>query len=260
VRGISDIIAGFALGLSEAAAFLTRLPIAPSPASPAGGFLARAVPAFPVVGAAVGALGGLVYAVAALALPPLVCALAALAAVAALTGALHEDGLADFFDGVGGGRDRHERLRIMRDSHNGSFGTLALIFSVGARAALLAALAAPGGVLLAMVAAGALSRGALAPVMALLPPARMGGLAAAAGTPERTQVVVALAIAWAIAWACLGFGPALLALAAAAAAAAAVAALARRTLGGGTGDVLGACQQAAEIAVLGVAAALAASS
>ncbi|MDZ3835786.1 MAG: adenosylcobinamide-GDP ribazoletransferase [Rhodospirillales bacterium] len=259
MRGIADIVADFALGLREAAAFLTRLPVAAPPVSTASGFLARAAPAFPVVGAAIGALGGLVYAVAAaLALPPLVCALAALAGVAALTGALHEDGLADVFDGIGG-RDRLERLRIMRDSHNGTFGTLALVFSVGARAALLAAIAAPAPVLLTMVAAGALSRTVLPPVMALLPPARAGGLAAAAGTPNRTQVIVALAIAKAIAWLCLGFGPALLALVAAAAAAAAIAAMARHTLGGATGDILGACQQAAEIAVLSVAAALAAS-
>ncbi|MCU0894741.1 MAG: adenosylcobinamide-GDP ribazoletransferase [Rhodospirillales bacterium] len=260
MRGISDIVADVASGLRDGAAFLTRLPVAATPASPAGGFLARAVPAFPLIGAAIGAFGGLVYAVAAaLGLPPLVCAFAALAAVAALTGALHEDGLADFCDGIGGGHDRDQRLRIMRDSHNGTFGTLALVFSVGARVALLAAVAAPGPVLLAMVAAGALSRAALAPVMALLPPARPGGLAAAAGAPGRTRVIVALATAKALAWLCLGFGPALLALLAAAAAAAAVSALARRTLGGATGDVLGACQQAAEIAVLGVAAALAAS-
>ena len=261
MRGIADIIADFALGLREAAAFLTRLPVAAPPVATASAFLARAAPAFPVVGAAIGAFGGLLYAIAAaLALPPAACALAAVAGVAALTGALHEDGLADVCDGIGGGRDRLERLRIMRDSHNGSFGTLALVFSVGLRAALLAAVAAPGPVLLTMVAAGALSRAVLPPVMALLPPARAGGLAAAAGTPDRTRVIVALAIAKAIAWLCLGFGPALLALVAAAAAAAAIAAMARRTLGGATGDVLGACQQAAEIAVLGVAAALAASS
>ena len=44
-----------------------------------------------------------------------------------LTGALHEDGLADFFDGFGGGRDRVGILRIMKDSHIGSYGVIALI-------------------------------------------------------------------------------------------------------------------------------------
>lgn len=246
--------------MRQAAAFLTRLPIEAPPAAEGSGFLARAAPALPVVGAAIGTAGGLVYALAAaMGLPPLASAFAALACLAILTGALHEDGLADFCDGIGGGRDRHDRLRIMRDSHNGTFGTLALVSSVGLRAALLAAVAAPGPVLLAMAAAGALSRGALPPLMALLPPVRASGLAAAAGTPDRRAVLIAMAIAAALAWACLGFGPAVAAFAAAALAAAAVALLARRVLGGHTGDVLGACQQAAEIAVLGVAASLAAS-
>lgn len=260
LRAISEIIADFGTALREAAAFLTRLPIAAPRAADGSGFLARAAPALPVVGAAIGTAGGLVYALAAaLGLPPLASAFMALASLAILTGALHEDGLADFCDGIGGGRDRHDRLRIMRDSHNGTFGTLALVSSVGLRAALLAAIAAPGPVLLAMASAGALSRAAFLPPMALLPPARASGLAAAAGTPGRTRVIVALAIATALAWTCLGFGPAVAAVAAAALAAAGVALLARRTLGGHTGDVLGACQQAAEIAVLGVVAALAAS-
>lgn len=257
---MAEIIAGFGKGLREAAGFLTRLPIGAPPAAEGSGFLARAAPLFPLVGAGIGTAGGLVYVfAAAVGLPPLASAFTALAGLAVLTGALHEDGLADFCDGIGGGRDRHDRLRIMRDSHNGTFGTLALVSSVGLRAALIAGIAAPGPVLLAMAAAGALSRGALPPLMTLLAPARTSGLAAAAGRPSRRVVLIALTLGAAIAWVCLGFGPALLAFAAAALAAAGVALLARRALGGYTGDVLGACQQAAEIAVLGVAASLAAS-
>ena len=72
------------------------------------------------------------------------CALAALAAVAVLSGALHEDGLADFCDGIGGGQRPPRPARIMRDSHNGTFGTLALVLGVGLRASLIAAVAAAG--------------------------------------------------------------------------------------------------------------------
>ncbi len=257
MRAIPDIVE---LGerVRSAAAFLTRLPIGASSA-PEGGFLARAAAVFPLVGAGIGAMGALAYAfAAAFALPPLACALAALAAIASLTGALHEDGLADFCDGIGGGRNRHDRLRIMRDSHNGTFGTLALVFSVAVRASLVAAVAVPAGVFPAMIAAGAVSRAALPPVMGLLPPARTSGLAAAAGKPDRATIIIAVGLGAAIAWACLGFGGALLGLAAAGMATATVALLARSTLGGYTGDVLGACQQAAEVAVLAVAASLAA--
>lgn len=256
MRAIPDIVAGLGESLRAATGFLTRLPVRSSAGE---GFLVRAAAAFPVVGAGIGLAGALAYALAAaLALPPLPCALAALAVVAALTGALHEDGLADFCDGIGGGRDRHDRLRIMRDSHIGAFGTLALVLAVGLRASLIAAVAAPGGVVAAMIASGAVSRALLPPVMALVPPARSGGLAAAAGKPGPAASWLALGLAAAVAWLCLGFAGGLAAIAAAGAATAAVALLARRALGGHTGDVLGACQQAAEIAVLAVAAAMAA--
>ena len=81
-------------------------------------------------------------------------ALLALAAGMALTGALHEDGLADVADGFGGGRDKMAKLAIMRDSRLGSYGVLALIFSVGLRWSALVALADPLAVGLALMSAG----------------------------------------------------------------------------------------------------------
>src|SRR5579864_6859060 len=103
-----------------AAAFLTRMPI-PTPAV-LPGRLAQASWAFPLVGVGVG-------------LPTLAAALIAVAGTAALTGALHEDGLADTADGFGGGATPEAKLTIMRDSRNGAYGVLALIFSVALRAA-----------------------------------------------------------------------------------------------------------------------------
>ena len=72
-----------------------------------------------------------------------------------LTGALHEDGLADVADGFGGGRTLEDKLRIMRDPRIGSFGALALVLGLLARAGALAALAAPGAVAAALIAAAA---------------------------------------------------------------------------------------------------------
>ncbi len=242
-----------------AAGFLTRLPIAAN-GTRGERFLAAATGVFPVIGAAIGGVGALVLILSTyFGLPPLACALAALAAIVALSGALHEDGLADFCDGIGGGRDREARLRIMRDSRIGTFGALALIFSVGLRAALLAGLAihGAGSAGAALVAAGAISRAVLPAIMGLVAPARASGLAASAGVPGRNDIALAVALAGAIGWICLGLMTTLLAAFCAGLAAAGIALVGKRTLGGQTGDVLGACQQIADIAVLAVAAAMA---
>ncbi|MDH3229672.1 MAG: adenosylcobinamide-GDP ribazoletransferase [Alphaproteobacteria bacterium] len=231
--------------LPVAAMFLTRLPVR----APNTG-LAGAAVAFPVVGLLVGALGGGAYGLAWLAgLPALACAFLGVCATVAVTGALHEDGLADMADGLAGGTPE-DAIRLMRDSRIGGYGVLALIFSVGLRAAALAALAGPLAVIVAMASAGALSRAAMPAVMRTLPPASGTGLAAAAGRPDGLDVFLAVGIAVFLALSVLGALPALAMAGAAFIAAGAVAALARRRLGGYTGDVLGAVQQAAEIAGL----------
>ena len=235
-----------------ALALLTRLP-APGADHARG---ARAAWAWPLVGALLGgagALGGL--ACLAGGLPPAAAAGAALSVQVLATGALHEDGLADLADGLGGGPDRERRLEIMRDSRIGAFGAVALILGLGLRWSLTAALlpAAPA----ALLAAAALSRAAMAAAMATLPPARPDGLSAMAGRPGAAAILAA-GLALALAGLAAGPAPAFLAALGAAGAAAGVGALARSRLGGQTGDVLGAAQQAAEIAALaGLAAALA---
>jgi adenosylcobinamide-GDP ribazoletransferase len=246
--------------LRVAACFLTRLPVR-WPADTPADALARSTRLFPLVGAGIGAAAGLVWALALwLGAPPLVAALLALAAQALLTGALHEDGLADVADGFGGGRDRDRALEIMRDSHIGSYGTLALVLSVGLRAAALAATAmpwvgAPWAGVAALAAAGAVSRATAPALLAWLPPARPDGLGAGAGRPPSEAVFTALGLALCFALLLLGLTHGLAALALAALVAWALAGLARRRIGGQTGDVLGAAQQLAEVAVLCAAAA-----
>ena len=238
--------------LHLAAGFLTRVPL-PPPALSEGG-LAPAMAAFPVVGAAIGGVAGLVWLAGCRLLPVLPAALLAVLAGVALTGALHEDGLADFADGLGARGDRAARLAVMRDSRTGAFGALALGFSVLLRAAALAA--APGGLagLGALVAAGALSRAAMPAAMQVMGPARTDGLGASAGLPDASVAAAAVVLGLLAAIAGLGFGGALAAALAALAATAVIVALARRTLGGFTGDVLGAVAQLVEIAVLLAAA------
>lgn len=242
--------------LRIAACFLTRLPVRWPPDAPADA-LARSMRLFPLLGAGIGLAAGLVWALAlGLGAPALVAALLALAAQALLTGALHEDGLADVADGFGGGRSRERALEIMRDSRIGSYGTLALVLSVGLRAAALAALGWNlwAGVA-ALAASGAVSRATCPALLAWLPPARPDGLGAGAGRPPSEAVFTALGLALCFALLLLGLRHGLAALVLAALVAWAVAGLARRRIGGHTGDVLGAAQQLAEVAVLCAAAA-----
>ena len=232
-----------------ALAFLTRLPVRPDRPWQ-GADLAASVAMFPLVGILVGILGAVAFAAAAaLGLPPLPAALLAIAALVCSTGALHEDGLADLTDGLGGAT-RAQRLEIMRDPRVGSFGVIALTLALAARAGALAALAGPAEVGAALVAAAALSRALLPAAMLALPQARADGLAARAGRPHPARVAAAVAIALLIALLLLPPLVAAIASAAAILAGAMVAWLAFRRLGGITGDVLGGVQQLAEIAFL----------
>ncbi|ETX28270.1 adenosylcobinamide-GDP ribazoletransferase [Roseivivax isoporae] len=207
--------------------------------------LAAARWAYPLAGLPVGLI---VWAVLAGALqadvPPLAAAFAAIAAGVLATGGLHHDGLADFADGIGGGRDAAHCLEIMRDSRIGSYGVLALVLALGLGAAALAGTSPP---LAAILCAAVASRLAMLAVLDLLPPARDDGLgrSASARGPGRAWIPGAVTVA--ILWAASG-AAATVALAVMAAAAVPVALLARRRIGGQTGDVLGAVQVTAETA------------
>src|SRR6516164_8758069 len=129
--------AGFFAGFLAATAFFTRLPVDPRPAG--DWRLADSAWAFPLVGAGIGGGAALAFLLAQLVgLASWPTALSSVSAGIVLTGALHEDGLADTADGFCGGRDREEKLAIMRDSRQGTYGVLAIVLSVLPRAAALA--------------------------------------------------------------------------------------------------------------------------
>jgi adenosylcobinamide-GDP ribazoletransferase len=197
---LRDVIAD----LRMAASFVTILPVALSKPA-ADGAVARATWALPVAGLLVGLAGALVYKVASLlGLSPNLAALLALAATALVTGALHEDGLADTADGLGGGRTRERKLEIMRDSRIGTYGLCALILSFGLRWSALATIANPWAVALALCAAHTAARAGLPAFMSQVAPARPDGLSASAGSPPGRSV--AIAFAGARAWAGQGAG------------------------------------------------------
>jgi adenosylcobinamide-GDP ribazoletransferase len=235
--------------LRIATSLLTRVPMPhPDGAVPAG--LTRSQRAFPLVGALIGlAVGVLDIILLKLGVPPLAAAALALGGSAALTGALHEDGLADVGDGFGGGRDRDAKLAIMRDSRLGTYGTVVLLVGFAARLAALASLPLAIAIPALMVAHG-LGRAAIPLLAAKMPFARADGLGKNAGRPTQNDAIIAAAIGAVLSLLLLPIGTALLTLIVAGLAVAAVAWLAWRQIGGVTGDVFGAAEQAAEIAVL----------
>ena len=170
--------------LRTALVFLTRVPL--RAARPEGDSppLGRAVRAFPIVGAMIGLFAGIVYAIGAgIGLPDIVAAVLAVGAVALVTGALHEDGLADMADGLGGGKTRERKLAIMRDSRIGAYGVITLVVVLAAKVGAIADLGGTGLVIAAMVAAAGVSRAAMPAVMLWLEPARADGLAVGRRTP-----------------------------------------------------------------------------
>jgi adenosylcobinamide-GDP ribazoletransferase len=235
--------------------FFTRLPLPTRETGPPD--WARIAWSAPLAGAIVGAIGGLALVIAdELSFPPFLAATFAIAALVLTTGALHEDGLADVADGFGGGSTREAKLAIMRDSRIGVFGAIALVLSLMLRVGALAALQREGtgfafaGLMLANAAARS---GALTP-LAWLPPARLDGAGASAGRLDSAHLVAATLSAVAVAfvtglWS-LGVVRALFACALAAGSARGLCALARRQIGGQTGDVAGAAAQLSEVASL----------
>ena len=172
-----------------------------------------------------------------------------------MTGALHEDGLADVCDGFGGGRTREEKLEIMRDSRLGTYGAIGLILSLALRIAAIAHLADPMTVAPALIAAAALSRAAMPVAMWLLPQARTEGLAASAGRPGRGRVFVGVGLGVVVGFLCLPVMVAGVAIAASVAVGALSLGIAKRQIGGVTGDVLGGLQQVTETLALGISSA-----
>lgn len=233
------------LDLAVALALLTRLPL---PRLPDAAFArqAQASWAFPLAGLTV---GGLAAAVAFLtqSAPPTIAAGLTLAALILLTGAMHEDGLADSADGLWGGMTPERRLEIMRDSRVGSYGVVALILMLGLRWSTIAALLPDGPLILITAAVG--SRAMMPALMAALPHARHDGLAHDVGRPSAQVAAIGLGLALAICLWLMGmdiFLPLLIA----AALTTLLGRLARARLGGITGDILGAAQQLSELAIL----------
>jgi adenosylcobinamide-GDP ribazoletransferase len=231
-------------GLASAIALLTIVPV------PAAGDLGLSGAAvwFPVVGAAVGGLAGGVRLLGGHVLGPTVSTVLAMIVLVVVTGALHQDGLADTADGIGArGGSRVRRLEAMRDSATGVFGALALVAWALLLFATLSSLDG-GHALRALVVACSLGRWAALVHAAATVPARVEGLGASLRV-GRLALGAATALALAMAFAAGGLVAAGAAVGTGAVVAGLSVVFARRMLGGRTGDTLGATVAIAEVAV-----------
>jgi adenosylcobinamide-GDP ribazoletransferase len=248
----------FALDIARAAGFLSRLPLPQRFFVGYDGSMTRVAGALPVAGALVTLPSAfLLVMLLMLGAEPLLAALVALTLQIFLTGALHEDGLADCADGLGGGKDKERALEIMKDSRLGAYGGLALVLSVALRASAISAIAwcaSPVAAGLCLVGAAALSRGALVWHWTALPPAKLTGVAALAGTPDanarNTAIITGFAVFALLSVAGTGLMATVVAIILASLATAIFTRLTRGKIDGHTGDTLGASQQVAEIVTL----------
>jgi len=147
----------------HAVQFMTRLPVdrwvGYDPTA-----MPRCVVFFPAVGAAIGLAGGVAYLLAG-SFPHTIAVLFAMLVPVLLTGALHEDGLADAADGLCGHAPVERALEIMRDSRIGSYGAVALAFLLAFRFAAIDHLGSVWAIMRAMIAAGAVGRAAAVALM-----------------------------------------------------------------------------------------------
>ncbi|WP_417685865.1 adenosylcobinamide-GDP ribazoletransferase [Roseibium sp.] len=216
--------------------------------------IARAIPFAGLIVALPAAAAGLLLGLTNL--PSLAIGFIVTGLLATVTGALHEDGLGDVADGFFGGHTPERRLEIMKDSRIGAFGALAMMITIGLKAALIAALLdrfGPLGSMTILLGVESFSRALIVWQWVKLPPARPEGLGSRFGTPDRAallQAFAAGALSLLVALISLPLSSLALALLLAVFAASGTGLLARAKIGGFTGDVLGAIQQVSALAFL----------
>lgn len=227
---------------------LTRIPAPKLAAAPDATTIGRSAVCYPLIGALLGALAALLHYCLDPWLPRVILALLILGFWALLTGALHEDGLADTFDAFGSQRSRDGILRVLKDSRIGAYGALALGLATLLRWQGLNALDGPS-FAPALIALQTLPRAGIVALAYFAGPATGGTGSTFAQAVRPHHVVLALALASAICGPLLAGALAGLILGCLAVVAA-CAVYFRRRLGGVTGDCLGAANQLQEIAIL----------
>jgi len=247
IRFLANEAAIFAFAVQ----FLTRLPIPQSVTFTPERFSAS-VRYYPLVGAIIGAFAGGFYLAASSVFPAFVAIILSTGGTLLLTGAFHEDGLADTFDGIGGGTDREKTLHIMKDSRIGTYGACALFTVLITKVAALTTLGISAVTPMALIAGHSLSRASSVVVIATSRYVRDHGTGkpvseGLGGVNLAVALITALA-AYVFFSNMVGSEAALCAVFAMALGHVLIRALFERKLGGYTGDTLGAVQQVSEVA------------
>jgi adenosylcobinamide-GDP ribazoletransferase len=244
--------------LLQALRFYSRLPlpVLPWEQNPHAPPDFRTLPfALPIAGALLGLIGALVLLGGMkLGLGPTISAILCIGVMTLITGAFHEDGLADMADGFGGGATIQRRLEIMKDSRVGSFGAVALIIAYALRIGILSLLIERVGdvpAAFAFIGASSLSRCLGLIPLTLLEPARTSGFSAEVGKPSLIVtcgvIITSLLITTLLLlWSGLGISQGIAAFSAALLPAAYITHMSHRLIEGQTGDVAGAVQQMSE--------------
>ena len=236
--------------MMAAAMILTRIPVPfPHDETPD---TARSYWAFPLIGIVVAILPvSIGAALAASGLPLMAAAAVMLLGIMLLTGGLHHDGLADLADGLGG-RNQARRLEIMRDSHIGSFGTLALIIFTIINITCLAAIGEGDLTLMAqaLMAVAAMSRGMMGLQRWLHDTPDQNGLAAVTGKPNRNIMLVGMGLSFLLGVSFLPLAQVLAMMAIGVLITLILGRFMVHWLGGVNGDGLGATQQITEATML----------
>ena len=242
-----DIIAAGDIG--AAFGLLTRLPI-PVDGTWAAARGARAAWAWPLAGLGLALIAALTGTLAqGMGLPPALTAALILALIVILSGAMHEDGLADSLDGLWGGWDRARRLAIMKDSAIGTYGVIGLCLTLLIRWQALVLLLREDLLWAGLIGTAMLSRAAMIGVMWALPGARATGLGHGVGRPPGRTTLLGLGLATLTVVFLPGL-PAFAMLLTCGLIALAWGSIARAKIGGQTGDILGATQQLTEVGLL----------
>ncbi|WP_320201660.1 adenosylcobinamide-GDP ribazoletransferase [Agrobacterium sp. rho-13.3] len=255
----------FLTDIMRSLSFLSRIPVHDIFFENDDGAMGKTARAFPVAGALIALPAAVLVALlASLDADPLLAAAITLSIATVITGALHEDGLADTADGFGGGKTKESKLDIMKDSSIGTYGGIALILSFLVRVAAIAALIrdlSPLAVATCLIAAASLSRALMVWHWQALPSARTSGVAASVGQPGDDERNIALGsgalLALAFTLPVFSTAPLLVALAAPFVTAYLFGRLCTRKIDGHTGDTIGATQQITEIVILAALALIA---
>ena len=238
-RIVEDLKAAFML--------LTRIPVRWNNQSPPD--LNRCLWAYPVVGMVVALIGICVYGGSAFAnFPVEVSVLLSIAVMIVLTGAFHEDGLADTLDGFGGGAAKEQKLDIMRDSRIGTYGGLGLIIIIGLKVVALWNMSYYQ-FMTALLIGASLSRFMILIILTVLPPAREGGLSVNAGKPSNNAIISGLCVPFLFSFSLMDLKTTLIVIAVSVMFTLLFSRLVFKQVGGFSGDVLGATQQFSEVVV-----------